>query len=1445
MADAEVAERLISDIGKQLAARKTCPNKDLLVKLLRQAESAFPELDQSSSLEPSIKPLINSLVKLNLLQHKDKDIRLLVALCFCEIIRVLAPSPDLTDVVFKDIFTLFLGLFTDLADTTSPYFPRRLKVLETLGKLNFFVLMFDTGCDDLVLKMFDTFFSVVREHHPQSLFSAMSSIIGHILKEKEKVTHSLIDIILRNLLTEEKIDEYPLSSVKVIYVSPLQGASPVARMLAVSVIQNYAEELETYVFEFLTSCIVNRDGVRSDLKEFYHEIIYEVIQYAPQILLNVIPTLTRELLADQVDVRIKAVKFIGRLLALPGRHLAHEYHQLFIEFTKRFSDKSAEVRLGAISCAKAFYMTHPLGTEALEVLTALEGRLLDFDDRVRTQAVVVVCDLARANLKSVPHELISRATERLRDKKVSVRKKALQKLLEVYRDYCTKCAAGIVTPIDQFEQIPCKILMLCYDKDCKEFSPQSMELVLAEELFPASLAIEERTRHWIFLFSHFDSPHLKAFNAILSHKRRLQAEMQVYLALLKEENNGSEEVQKGIQTSLAKLSSSFPESCKAEECFHKLNLEKDDRIFTTLAQLLDEVNLKSAESTRDNFLRKMGDRHPHFGFLQLLSRKCLFSIFSSEHVQCILDQLLSDKLGNKNLENSTVKLLLGIISAFPSLLRGSENLFQSLLLKDGVQIHEELILILAKAAPHIHIKISDIYPSLERVCLEGTRAQSKLAVSAIAALTNASEQFIFSELCETLANALHGGQNIPTLLQSWGCLAQHAVSGFDSRHEEISRFIIENLLQSTNVEKSDCIDSSDEKSGYSVSCKLKIFGLKALVRSFLPHRSTHVGHDINQLIDVLSKLLQNGYVTDGIMSCESDMAYMRLAAAKSVLRLSRRWDLHIPPQIFRVTILMAKDSTALVCKPFIAKIHKLLKQHAIPSKYACAFAIAASDSLENVRDESLKCMREFLKEFRRKARTRQTSAKQQGFTDYPEYIVVFLIHVLAHDSGFPPENCEDEEIYALFLRPLAFTLHALVNASFVDGDMDVIHSAVSCLQKILFAIKQAEDAVDAHTTPASFNCLARSHLIAKIAKRVALCFESQISHPSSARNKRGRKCQEDFSKLEIIKCSTLNLPLHKTNDLFMYRTGQLSDASFSHGKEMHETLNQELNIRGRQKRALSPTPLRSVELHNEFAIYDENEKSESENSEPLIRREHLPSSCDSVTTEPSLTHMEDLKSSVMVNGVVGLCDRTGAELSKCTGMANLCSLKDFGNTSQELVGQQIKLWSSVDRWLALYYSSSINGSKREEKHTKRKKITYDNGQVEVVCLETENWETISNDLLQEKESNTSNSQHCDFVNHQTKLDDKFRDDICPAKSFPIKSNRNFLKRRIPLPGKENKGQKLSMGTSRSEVIDENPEIVSMTISFLLSSSFTCTIQTLSVHLHNTCKAKISGALLLP
>lgn len=47
-----------------------------------------------------------------------------------------------------------------------------------------------------------------------------------------------------------------------------------------------------------------------------------------------------------------------------------------------------------------------------------------------------------------------------------------------------------------------------------------MELVLAEDLFPAVLSVEERTQHWIHLFSLFTPLHIKALNSILSQKQR-------------------------------------------------------------------------------------------------------------------------------------------------------------------------------------------------------------------------------------------------------------------------------------------------------------------------------------------------------------------------------------------------------------------------------------------------------------------------------------------------------------------------------------------------------------------------------------------------------------------------------------------------------------------------------------------------------------------------------------------------------------------------------------------------------------------------------------------------------------------------------------------------------------------------------------------------------------
>lgn len=74
------------------------------------------------------------------------------------------------------------------------------------------------------------------------------------------------------------------------------------------------------------------------------------------------------------------------------------------------------------------------------------------------------------------------------------------------------------------------------------------------------------------------------------------------------------------------------------------------------------------------------------------------------------------------------------------------------------------------------------------------------------------------------------------------------------------------------------------------------------------------------------------YMSVGFVNCyflvviglcsEGDRAHIRLAAAKSVLQLSRRWDLHISPEIFCSTLFMAK-----VCWP-----QKILKTENIVFK---------------------------------------------------------------------------------------------------------------------------------------------------------------------------------------------------------------------------------------------------------------------------------------------------------------------------------------------------------------------------------------------------------------------------------------------------------------------------------------------------------------------------------
>ncbi|KAL5149749.1 Sister chromatid cohesion protein PDS5 A [Glycine soja] len=1141
----ESSLQLVSEIGRHLAHR-TRPNKDFLVKSLGKAANALALIKQSpqprtakevqaaKKQEDALKPLANAVVCGGLLQHADKEVRLLVAMCVTDLFRIMAPVPPFEDKHLRDVFKLIISLFEDLADTASPFFSKRVKVLETMAQLKCCVIMLEIDCIDLVLEMFNIFFSVVRDEH--LLISAMTSIMINILNESEEAFQQLLEVILQNLIRQNK------------------DAIFTADKLAASVIKACAQEdeLNSLVCGFLTTCIHDRDAMGSELKEYYNEIFSKVFQCAPEMLLDVIPSLIKELSADEVDVRIKAVNLVGMLFALQ-HHVVQKYHELFVEFLKRFSDKSVDVRISALQCAKAFYLANPYdGTESREIMTSVGDRLLDSDDQVRKQAVLVACDIFSSNLKLVSSKLLSQATERLRDIKACAIEFCML-------DYCKKCYEGSMTISDHFEEIPCKIMMLCYDKDCKEFRFQNMEFVLANDLFPEDLSVEERTNHWMHMFSLFSFPHEKALDTILTQKRRyqyqhaavnrmkveFQNEMKSYLAMRKKlKEICPEETQKKIEIMFTKIAAFFPDSHKAEECLHKLNQIKDNSVFKLLEKLLEEQAFATIGQTmKDKHLVMIGDSNPNYEFLRLLFSKCSSNIFSSEHVKCILDYLSNNENGNKDLEDSSANLLLAIVRNFPSMLKGLEKQFQKLL-EQKSPVNDKLIEVIAKAGSHMSFNHSDIYPLLKRICLDGTRRQAKFAGSAIAALS--FEQSVFRKLYEELVDSLYSKRNVPTILQSLGFIAQYSVSNFETQVEEITSYICQKIIQMEHLDDGHYATSFHDTSQCSESCRLKIYGLKTLVKISLHCEGSHVKHNINGVLDILSRMLREsdnfisiatattiypaarggnkwrlgmavpveeiifggcdrhsckiygGYRGsdstssatrhldlgggskwelhnenhDGAFTAlwklkipskashfawrliwdrfptkvnlsESDKAHIRLAAAKAILRLARKWDLHITPDIFRFTILIAKDSSFFVRSTFLSKTQKLLKEHKLPIRFACAFALAVTDGTDDLQYQDYSIL----------ARRRQTSAVQGVIIDYPAYILVFLIHVLARNNDFPFE--------------------ALVDISIVEGAQDIVNDAVLHVISIFRAIRKVEDAIDAQITP-------KLHMLAEI-----------------------------------------------------------------------------------------------------------------------------------------------------------------------------------------------------------------------------------------------------------------------------------------------------------------------------------------------------------------------------
>ncbi|KDP35518.1 hypothetical protein JCGZ_08956 [Jatropha curcas] len=1066
-------EQQLKELGSKLETPP--PTKDTLVKLLKQAATCLSEMDQSPSAitMESMQPFLDAIVKPELLKHQDRDVKLLVAACICEITRITAPEAPYSDDVLKDVFHLIVGTFSGLSDTGGPSFGRRVVILETLAKYRSCIVMLDLECDDLVNKMFSTFFTVASDDHQESVLSSMQTIMAVLLEESEDVKEDLLLVIL-SVLGRNRSD-----------------ISSAARRLAMNVIEQCAGKLEAGIKQFLVSSM-SGDNRSANSQIDYHEVIYDVYRCAPQILSGVIPYLTGELLTDQLDIRLKAVGIVGDLFALPGSTISEPFQPIFSEFLKRLADRGVEVRMTVLERVKSCLLSNPLRPEASQMITALCDRLLDYDENVRKQVVGVICDVACHALNSMPVDTIKLVVERLRDKSLLVKRYTMERLAEIFRVYCVKSSDASVSATE-FDWIPGKILRCFYDRD---FRSDTIESVLCGSMFPTEFSVKDRVKLWVRVFSVFDKVEVKALEKMLEQKARLQQEMQRYLSLRQMHQDGdAPEVQKKVLFCFRIMSRSFAETTKAEENFQILDQLKDANIWKILINLLDaNTGFHQACICREDLLKILGEKHRLYDFLSNLSLKSSYLLFNKEHVKEILLEAATHKsAGNMQFTQSCMDILVLLARFSPMLFGGAEEELLKFLKDDNEIIKEGALHILAKAGGTIReqlaVSSSSIDLILERLCLEGSRRQAKYAVHALAAITKDDGLKSLSVLYKKLVDMLEEKRDLPAVLQSLGCIAETAMPVFETRESEIEEFIKSKILKCSSKAEENAKACWDDRSEL---CLLKIYGIKTLVKSYLPVKDVQLRPGIDGLLETLRNVLLFGEISKDIESSSVDKAHLRLASAKAVLRLSKHWDHKIPVDVFHLTLRTPEIAFPEARKLFLSKVHQYIKDRLLDVKYACAFFFNTSGSNPLDSEEEKQNLADIIQMYYQ-AKARQLSVQSDANPSgaYPEDILPYLVHVLAHHSCPNVDECKDVKAFETIYRQLHLILSVLVHK---DEDAKSEPSTnkekenlkerenLSAIVSIFQSIRCSEDIIDATK---SKNSHAISELGLSITKRLA------------------------------------------------------------------------------------------------------------------------------------------------------------------------------------------------------------------------------------------------------------------------------------------------------------------------------------------------------------------------
>uniref|UniRef100_A0A8C0HBI6 PDS5 cohesin associated factor A n=1 Tax=Chelonoidis abingdonii TaxID=106734 RepID=A0A8C0HBI6_CHEAB len=974
----------------------------------------FMDMDQDSEDEKQqYLPLALHLASEFFLRNPNKDVRLLVACCLADIFRIYAPeAPYTSHDKLKDIFLFITRQLKGLEDTKSPQFNRYFYLLENLAWVKSYNICFELeDCNEIFIQLFRTLFSVINNSHNQKVQMHMLDLMSSIIMEGDGVTQELLDSILINLIPAHK------------------NLNKQAFDLAKVLLKRTVQIIEACIANFFNQVLVLGKSSVSDLSEHVFDLIQELFAIDPQLLLSVMPQLEFKLKSNDGEERLAVVRLLAKLFGSKDSDLATQNQNIQTDFriclcSFNFPNKlSFVVHLQQKHLSILFMVTV---VDFFIVTEYLKVRSHDPEEAIRHDVIVTIITAGKRDLSLVNDQLLGFVRERTLDKRWRVRKEAMMGLAQLYKKYCLHAEAG-KDAAEKVSWIKDKLLHIYYQNSIDD--KLLVEKIFAQYLVPHNLETEERMKCLYYLYASLDPNAVKALNEMWKCQNMLRSHVRELLDLHKQPT-----VRLSYVSILFNNIENLPDPGKAQDFVKKFNqvLGDDEKLRSQLELLISPTcSCKQADVCVREIARKLANpKQPTNPFLEMV--KFLLERIAPVHIDSEAISALV-KLMNKSIEGTAddeeegvspdtairagLELLKVLSFTHPTSFHSAEtyeSLLQCLRMEDD-KVAEAAIQIFRNTGHKIETDLpqirSTLIPILHQKAKRGTPHQAKQAVHCIHAIFS-NKEVQLAQIFEPLSRSLNADvpEQLITPLVSLGHISMLAPDQFASPMKSVvANFIVKDLLMNdrSTGEKNGKLWSPDEEVSPEVLAKVQ--AIKLLVRWLLGMKNNQ-SKSANSTLRLLSAMLvSEGDLTEQKRISKSDMSRLRLAAGSAIMKLAQEPCYHeiITPEQFQLCALVINDECYQVRQIFAQKLHKALVKLLLPLEYMAIFALCAKDPVKERRAHARQCLLKNIS-IRREYIKQNPMANEKLLSLLPEYVVPYMIHLLAHDPDFTKPQDVDQ-----------------------------------------------------------------------------------------------------------------------------------------------------------------------------------------------------------------------------------------------------------------------------------------------------------------------------------------------------------------------------------------------------------------------------------------------------